>query len=193
MNTINKEYFFDMLEERKLSLRALAKRMNMAHSQLSATLYGKRRMQLDEAAQISQILGAPLIEIVSAMGIEAKPALGKRVRLAGFLDSRGMVSLYGGDVIESVAAPFSMPARTSAVQVRDTSAPADGWVLFYEMGDNVDASAVGRLSVCELANGSLVVGTVKPGDDIGTFNVTGFYDAKGIELRRAAPVIIIRP
>jgi transcriptional regulator with XRE-family HTH domain len=193
MNTINKEYFFDMLEERKMSLRALAKRMDMAHSQLSATLYGKRRMQLDEAAQISQILGAPLIEIVSAMGIDAKPATGKRVRLAGFLGSSGKVSLYGGDVIESVAAPFSLPPRTSAVQVRDANAPADGWVLFYEMGSDVDASAVGRLSVCELADGSLVVGTLKPGDEIGTFNVTGFYDAKGIELRRAAPVLVIKP
>jgi hypothetical protein len=167
--------------------------MEMAHSQLSATLYGKRRMQLDEAAQISQILGAPLIEIVSAMGIDAKPALGKRVRLTGFLDSRGMVSIYGSDAIESVAAPFSLPPRTSAIQVRDANAPADGWVLFYEMGADVDASAVGRLSVCELADGSIVVGTLKPGEDIGTFNVTGFYDAKGIELRRAAPVLIIRP
>lgn len=49
MSSVNRRYFESLMADRRMSLRALAQKMVMGHSQLSLTFSGTRRPQLDEA------------------------------------------------------------------------------------------------------------------------------------------------
>ena len=45
--TVDRRFFENLLADRNMSLRQLATKMDMSHSQLSLTFSGARRMQLE--------------------------------------------------------------------------------------------------------------------------------------------------
>lgn len=53
MGEINRRYFEGLMADHRLSLRALAARMGMQHSQLSLTFSGARKLTLEEAAMLT--------------------------------------------------------------------------------------------------------------------------------------------
>ena len=117
MSEVNRRYFDALLAEKKLSLRALAGRMGMNHSQLSLTFSGGRRMTLDEAAQLSNIFGVPLHKIVENAGVTVKPTNGRRVPVIGVVRGDGTVELYDGSTIERTTVPLLIRVNT----------PRSGW------------------------------------------------------------------
>ncbi|GLS34055.1 Helix-turn-helix [Mesorhizobium albiziae] len=56
---VDKQWFVDRLAEKGLSLREVAKKLDMDPGALSRTLSGKRRMQLPEVDKIATVLNVP--------------------------------------------------------------------------------------------------------------------------------------
>lgn len=193
---MNKNYFLDLMASRRLSMRGLAQRMGMGHSQLSLMFNGERNMKLEEAAQLSQILGVPLHQIVTNAGVSARPVLGRRVPVVGFVGKDGVVTMNPPDVYERTESPEELPEDTTAVQCRTAGTPlewADGWVAFFRKAGGVDPEAIGRMSFVKIKDGPYGLATIKRGYQPGTFNLTGIMSRQNVALECASPVIILRP
>jgi len=195
MSNVNKQYFLDLMTARKLSMRGLAKKLGMQHSQLSLTLSGQRRMQLDEAAALSQTFGVPLHDIVVAAGIESKPSTGKRIGVAGYLTRDGTVVMHPKETIERTEAPCALPESAVAIQFRTSESPLswmDAWVAFYVPRDTIAPECIGRFSVCQIKGGPVVVATPKRGYHEGSFNLSGPVTRENVELVWASPLLVCR-
>lgn len=68
MRTFDKRYFRLLMADKEITLRGLAARMGMGHSQLSLTMSGTRRLQLTEAAQLADLLGVTLQDVAEHAG-----------------------------------------------------------------------------------------------------------------------------
>lgn len=195
MNDMNRRYFESLMESKKLSLRGLAQRMGMSHLQLSLTFNGARKLQLDEAAQLSNIFGEPLHKIVEHAGVSIRPLSGKRAPVIGVVHGDGTVGLYDSSVMETTNVPESAPGNAAAIQCRTHGTPLewmDGWLFFHQPSDKVDPSSFGRFSLCKIKDGAHVVATIKRGYQDGTFNLFGPFTRENVTLESAAPIFATR-
>lgn len=195
MASVNKQYFLNLMQGRRLSMRGLAQKMNMQHSQLSLTLNDQRKMQLEEAAQLSQIFGVPLHEIALNAGIDVRPTTGRRVNVIGFVGREGVVTMNPPDTIERTDAPDGLPEGCVAIQFRTAETPLswmDGWVVFCHPNGGVSPESYGRFSICQIKDGPAVVATIKRGYREGTFNLSGPYTRENVPLEWAAPLLASR-
>lgn len=195
MSDVKKQFFLDHMAGRKLSMRGLAKKMGMQHSQLSLTLSGQRKMTLEEAAQLSQIFGVPVAEIISAAGISTRPAAGKRVSVVGFVGKDGAVTMSPKDMIERTDAPSQLPDNAIAIQFRTSDSPLswmDSWVAFLVPRDTVSPESYGRISLCKIKDGPLVIAMPKRGYRENTFNLSGPFVKENAVLEWSAPLLVCR-
>lgn len=192
---VDRRFFETVMASKKLSLRALAARMDMKHSQLSLTFSGQRRMQLDEATKLAEIFGVPLHKIAEAAGVAHARSNGKRVQVLGAMLGDGTVDIYGEGVIERTISPDGMPDNVVAVQAHtaDTSASwMDGWVFFFPNHCELAPDAVGRFCFAKMADGPAVMATVRRGYRMGTYNLSGPYSKENVSLEWACPVLLTR-
>ncbi len=173
----NTKWFRDRLAEREMSLRQIARKINLDPSALSLTFRGKRKMTLEEANQIAGLLGVQVTEILRQAGVPVSDDV-KGVRLLGTVDAKSTVK----SLVEStkrIHAPADVPLEGFALQIRAANTFHDGWVLFVS-GDKTPAdTALDRLAVIYLANGSRIVGAVRRGYDDGAYNVLPLLDPTG--------------
>lgn len=195
MSEVNRRYFESLMQSRDLSLRGLAKRMSMSHSQLSLTFSGARKLQVDEAAQLSSIFGRPLHEIVEAAGVDVRTMVGQRVSVIGAMRGDGTVEPNSDDVSERTSAPEGIPEDGIAIQARTAGSAMDwldGAVFFCLRPDGVDPAALGRFCFCQVKDGPAVMASVRRGYREGTFNLRGPYSADSVRLESAAVVLATR-
>lgn len=195
MTEINRRFFDALMAEKKLSLRGLAAKMGIGHSQLSLTFSGGRRMTLEEAATLSNIFDAPLHKIVEAAGVTVRPHTGKRVPVVGAMRGDGVVSMYDKSVIERTTAPEEMPGDTIAVQCRTSGATMefmDGWVFFCRQYSGIDNAYLGRVCLCQIKDGPAAVAMVKRGYREATQNLAGPYVQENVALDWATPILFTR-
>lgn len=193
---MNKQWFLDLMAARRLSMRGLAQRMGLQHTQLSLTFSGQRKLQLDEASQLSQILGVPLHQIAINAGVSVRPASGRRVHVIGYVVNGGEVRLNPPEIGERTEAPEDMQDGVVAVQARTAATPmdwCDGAVFFFARTDRVEPDAIGRLSVIKLTDGTLGLATLRRGYQPGTYNLSGVMTRQSVQIESAAPVLLIRP
>lgn len=189
---VNKAFFDDLLVSKSMSLRQLAKRMDILPSQLSLTFSGKRRMQMAEAVRISQLLGAPLNEVMASAGIVEATA--RRCKVVGVLNGDGFISEVDKDSIERVMMPDGMPAEVVAVQARTAESPLaymDGWVMFCN-GEHAPEEMLDRFCSVKLTDGRQLLGTIRRGYSPGTFNVSGNVPLLNQRVTVASPVLLTR-
>lgn len=195
MPSVNKRYFEDLMRDNKLSLRQLAHRMGISHSQLSLTFSGSRKMQLHEAVQLSSMFNEPLGRVIQAMGVAEMPAMSHHINVIGHLGGDGVVTKNPPDAIERTMAPAGVPDDGFAVQARTAGTPwdfMDGVVWFAHRQNGVDPAAIGRLAICQIKDGPLVMAGLRRGYLDGTHNLTGFYKAENVRLDWATPVLLAR-
>lgn len=195
MAEINRRYFEGLMADQNLSLRALAKKMEMGHSQLSLAFSGVRKLQADEIAKISSIFGEPVHRVLENAGISVRPTSGRRAPVIGRGNGDGTVELYGADVLERVGAPDELPDNVQAVQHRTTGTPLDwldGAVSFFRPPRDIDLTSLGRLSLCKIKGGPAVVTGIRRGYKEGTFNCFGPYNAESVTLEYATPILVTR-
>lgn len=196
MGELNRRYFEALMSDKRMSLRALAAQMGMGHSQLSLTFSGARKLQLDEAAQLSNIFGVPIHEIVENAGVLVRSNSGRRVSVVGAMRGDGTVEMYGPDVVERTAAPGDLPDDALAVQCRTAGSMldyVDGWVVFFRQPGGVAPDALGRFCFCKIKDGPMTLATVRRGYSNGHHNLTGFVSRENVTLEHASPILLIRP
>lgn len=183
------------MQGKELSLRGLAQRMGMSHSQLSLTFSGDRKMQLDEAAKLSSIFGEPLTRIVENAGVAIRSFNHSRVSVIGAMHGDGIVAMHPEDVIERTSAPEGMPDDGVAIQCRTASSQLDwmdGWVFFCAKPEKVDQAALGRFCLCQIKDGPFVMASLRRGYQDGTVNLRGPYSADSVRLESASVVLFSR-
>lgn len=195
MSEVNRRYFESLMQGKELSLRGLAQRMGMSHSQLSLTFSGDRKLQLDEAAKLSSIFGEPLTRIVENAGVSIRPYNQSRISVIGAMQGDGVVAMHGADVIERTSAPEGMPDDGVAIQCRTGSSALDwldGWVFFCAKPNRVDPAALGRFCLCKVKGGPDVMASVRRGYQDGTYNLRGPFNADSVRLESASVVLFSR-
>lgn len=195
MTEVNRRYFESLMAEKKLSLRALAQRMGLGHSQLSLTFSGARKLQLDEAAQLSQIFGEPLHRVVENAGVTVRPHNGKRISVIGAVGGDGIVSMHKVGVIERTSAPDDMPDNVAAVQAR-TSGTAldwmDGFVFIFREPNGFDPSSLGRFCLVKIKDGPAALAAVRRGYQDNTYNLSGPFTRESASIEWATPILLTR-
>lgn len=191
MTGVNRRFFDSLLADKKLSLRALAGRMGMNHSQLSLTFSGARKLQLEEAAQLSNIFGIPLHTVVENAGIAVKNPGGGRVKVIGAVRGDGTVALHEAGTVERTSAPNDVPKGSVAVQFRTASTGLDwldGAVMFCKEPDGIDPGYLGRVCLCKLKDGPVAVAMVRRGYKENTVNLAGPFTQESAVLEWASPI-----
>ena len=195
MADVNKRYFESLMQGKELSLRGLAQRMGMSHSQLSLTFSGDRKLQLDEAAMLASIFGEPLHRIVENAGVAVRTLVNNWVSVIGAMQGDGTVLMHEEGVIERTTAPEGIPEDGIAVQARTAGSALDwldGTVFFMPRVQGVDSAILGRFALCKIKGGPFVMASVRRGYQDNTYNVRGPYSADSVRLESATPVVISR-
>jgi transcriptional regulator with XRE-family HTH domain len=195
MGEIDRRYFDGLMADKKLSLRGLATRMGMNHSQLSLAFSGSRKLQLEEVAMLSQIFGEPIHRIIEAAGVDVRAEPGRRASVIGSVGGDGVVTLYTDGTVERTTIPDLLPEDVVALQFRTLGTSLDwidGAVVFCRKPHGLDPSMNGRLSYCKIKDGPAVIATIRRGYRDGTYNLSGTTNQESVALEWASPIILTR-
>lgn len=169
----NKRYFLDLMKDRQLSLREVARRIDVWPAALSRSLDDKRTMRMEEAVALARVLSVPLTEVLVNAGIEEAVVTSRRCNIIGHALEGAEVQQLANGTIERVPIPDGIDDDVVAIQnhTSETSAAyADGWITF--LGPQRDPTdCLGMWSLVCLEGGNWVMGTIRRGYAPGTFNV----------------------
>jgi transcriptional regulator with XRE-family HTH domain len=198
--SIDTRWFQNLLADRRISQRGLAKKLGLDAAAVSLMFRGKRRMQMHEAADVARLLGVSLDEVLEHAGIRApmgELALDDRtVPLVYYMDGQGeMHAMQPGERIEIKSA---LPEDVIACQCRTAMSQLehmDRWVLFFQapLRDGVQPEAVGRYAVMRLRGGVMTAGYLRPGYTRGTYAIHGPMNIVDARVEWATPVVLIQP
>ena len=129
-----------------------------------------------------------------------RQAILPKAPLIGYVGAGAVAHFYaeGQGPFDDVDAPIGARPNTVAVQIRGHSLGAlfDNWLVFYDdIRDPPDESLVGRMCVCGLADGRVLIKALKKSPQTGLWNLLSnteppIYD---VGLDWAAPVREMRP
>jgi hypothetical protein len=194
----NQKWFLERLAERQMSLRQLAKKIELDPSAVSLTFRGMRKMTLGEANSIAELLGLPVTEVIRQAGIAVADDV-KGVRLFGYVDAKSAVKNLPAGTARRVAAPADVPHDGLALQIRAANHFYDGWMVFVGPENDTPALFMDRICVITLANNQKVFGTLRRGYEEGHYNVLPLLDTTGQntlddqEVDSVFPVLWMRP
>lgn len=190
-------WFKARLQEARISQRGLAKLIGVDPAAVSLTFNGRRKLQLKEAGAIAAILHRPVTEILLHAGIpigEETPT----VPLVGYIDGAGEAHIdWRAEPIDRAIVPPDIPANAVAVQYRTAGSSQealDGWTVYILPPDAAREAPVNRMALVALRSGISLVGFLRRGYRLGTYNIQGFGTMlESVEVAWASPVLLIRP
>lgn len=205
MQTIDRDWFIQKLDEGRKSVRGLARHMDIDASAVSRMLSGQRRMKMEEASMIALFLGVQVREVLSHAGVavdlDGQPT---RVLLAATIDEKGRLKrltdprpLPQSVIDRAQAAIGSNNGKVLAAQVRATSGPLalmDDAVVLFDHTDTVEPAAIGALAICRLKDGEQIMAKVERARKTGEATIRR-STGESVEaiLSNATPVLAIIP
>lgn len=188
---VDKRWFQDRVRDADISQAKLAGMLGIDRAAMSLTFSGKRKMQLEEAARIAEILALDVNEVLARAGVRL-PKGPRSVTVVGIVDAAGRVHDKRG--AGRVDPTGDMPSGTVAVRCEDRAAVTYGWVLYFVPQASIAADALERVSIVRLADGTQHVAALSRGFEPGAYNLRGL-DGRMLENQRvtsASPVLWIR-
>ena len=203
---VNKQWFMDKLEEKRLSLRGLARHLKLDASAVSRTLSGQRKMQMDEAHSIALFLHAPVAEVMRHAGV-AKDLDGMptRILLAATINTAGEVERMKDAkplpqaVIDRASSAIigSGNSKIIAAQIRADGGPFAIWddaVVLFNHTEIVENAAIGALSICRTRDGNQFLAKIERARKTGEARIhCSNGKMKEVILDTATPVLAIIP
>lgn len=209
--TINTQWFIERLADAQMSQRGLAKAIQMDAAAVSLMLRGKRRMQINEAAEIARTLHLQLSDVLLHAGLHAgeaaglvaptkKAATGGRssmVPLAYVID--GTAELRPIEPESRVELCSDLPPDAVAAQARTAMSPLqsmDRWLIAFRRRSTHDpiSESIDRYCVVQLDDGRMTFGYLRPGYTSGRYIIHGTgRDGVEVAVAWAEPVLIIKP
>lgn len=193
---IQTDWFKEKMAERKLSIRALAKLIDVDPATMSLMLRGIRGMTNTDAVRIGTIFNVPPNEVLRRAGAPL-PDECKAVPVSMYVDSTPALHDVEKSVQDSFPAPYDVPNKAEAIQFR-TRDFRDGW-HFVTNGEKLPPEdCVGNLCLYCLPDGTRRIGVLRKGYKAGTFNVDHpqeytFQPADNAHILWASPVLWIKP
>lgn len=172
-----------------MSQRRLAKHLGLDSSAVSLTFRGKREMKIMEAAQIAQLLGVAIDEVLRHAGVH-EVTHGQRASIAGVIDASGEVR--DTDEPMQVESPAGLPAGVIAIQSR-AGDHTDGWLYFLRYPSSMNPEAVGRFSLVKIRNGVKTMALVGRSYAPGRYTLNGVLASEAADIEAAEPVLTIVP
>ena len=162
-------WFHEQLRAKRMTSMQLAAKLGLNPSAVSRMLAWEpsRRMQMPEAAQIAELFGVPLVEVMERAGIplsELSPSASGMLTVTGVITADGTVSEVAKEAKRLVPAPPAAAEDVRALQFETAMTaqePWDGWVLYYTPSETVRDDTVGRLCVAQTDGGELLVRFVR--------------------------------
>jgi len=157
------EWIIEGLRKPGKTKKGLAEALGRFPSAVSDLLAGRRRLRADE------------IEIVSAYLEVPAPVGGTRlVPLVGYVGAGAEAHFFGDGQgpFDMVDAPDNSTEKTVAVEIRGESLGSffDRWLVFYDdVRDPVTADLIGKLCVCGLPDGRVVIKKLARSREKGLF------------------------
>jgi transcriptional regulator with XRE-family HTH domain len=199
---VDTKWFKDRMTDRKINQTQLGVLLGLERSAISKLLSDppKRRMTLDEMADIAKFLAVPYQEVLKRAGVKVPSDSKALVPVVGQSDVAGVVDSH----VESPARierPAAQVANLSAIRVKALRHPMDGWNAFCVPSDVVEPDAVGRLAVVAVKGGKdapRYLGTLDRESVRGGWRVTPLVSGVDahvvprLEMRSAAPVLWIQ-
>jgi len=187
---VDSHWFFDQLQARKLSLRGLAKLLDMSPSSLSLRFGGHYKITMEEAGAMAGLLGVTFEEIVHRAGIKIPKDPVKAVRLVGQVHG---VTVKPGKGLGAIERPGPLPAGVVAIRGVEP-----GWIYFYTPSQKLQPEAVNQLSVVNEGVLGVLEKCKNPplgGMKGGLWNVRGVFGGgvEGVRVASATPVLMILP
>lgn len=193
---INSEWFASKLAERDMSQRSLARLMGMDASAMSLMLRGKRKITLEEAAQMAVLLNVTTNDVLQQAGVPVQTS-DRKIKVVGHMLGGGTVVLEAQGLHEMTNGPSDLPPDAVAIQCRTHNTSAehmDGWMLFMSGRHDNPASALDTTALVAVKGDGMQIGYIKRGYRRGTYNLTAMCNdtRSNVELAWAAPVLWIR-
>lgn len=193
---VNTRYFKRLLQERKLSQAELARRMKIYPSEISRGFTGKRVFTTHETAQLARILEVPHDEILKNLAVDVPQtpqAQGGMVSVVGEIAARGEVLFKAPSEGPKVV---PVPPREAVVGLQALRYVGEGLLsgahLYYRVTNGVAPEAIGRLCVCTLSDGSMLLATPRAGTSRETYtlrDVNGEVLKADAWLMSASPIV----
>lgn len=189
--TIDTDWFQQRITDRQMSQRGLAKLMGIDPGALSLTLRGKRKMTLEEAAQIAVLLDVSTQEILERAGIHVQSE--RKVKIVGYINDQLHVVFDSTGLHEMIDAPPGMPPSSAAIQMRapfGQLSNMDGFLFFVSETHTPPAQALGNLVVAAVKGNGTVIATITKGYKRGTFNLIDYFGhtQQNLEIAWVMPV-----
>lgn len=203
---VDKKWFFNKLEERRQSVRGLARHLEIDASAVSRMLSGTRKMQIEEAHSIARFLNAPVSEVMRHAGVAKDlDGLPTRILLAATINEKGQVQRLSEPkplpqpIIDRAHAALSGHGNGQiiAAQIRAAKGPLSLWddaVVLFSPTDRVDPTAIGSLAICRDMQGKQELVRVEKARRTGEATVRCYADKlHEVVLDTASPVIAVIP
>lgn len=194
---VDKEWFQNKLDERKLSMRALSKLMNVDPSTVSLMVRGMRGLSMDNAVKMADIFNVPTAELYKRAGLPIEDEA-REIEIAYYNDHNGYVVEIEKEARDTMSAPYDTPASAFAIQQRSNEYH-DGWLIIID-GSKLEPSAgLGSFCLYCRANGSLGIGIIRKGYKAGYYNVThnvttaNRTEETDVDILWVSPVIWVKP
>ena len=196
--SINTEWFRERLAHQQLSARSLAKKLGIDSAAVSLTLRGKRRMALEEANQIAEILDVPVTEVLRQAGIQVQQDA-REINLLGAINGDSQLVEFDKHDQQSVLAPADVPFNGFALQIRASNNLHDRWMIYSGPRISTPDLLIDRLCVIQTEH-IVLLGQLKRGYKSGLFNLVRFIQhGSGPQtlidqgVIAAAPVLWLQP
>jgi len=198
---IDTRWFQDLLTDRRLSQRRLAREIGIDPSAVSLMFRGKRRMQMAEAAQVARLLGVPLDDVIRHAGIHTETMAPLDIQeiavpLVYMVD--GHAELHSLDAGQRVEVKAALPDDVIAAQCRTAMTPLehmDRWLLLFSAPtrSGIQPDAIGRYSVMRLPGGMMTIGYIRPGYERGKYAIHRGASVTEAAIEWATPIRMIVP
>lgn len=191
---VKTDWFRARLAEREISLRQLARDMDLDPSAVSLMLRGKRRMTLAEAKKIADLLVLPATEVIRAAGVTIQDDM-VSVPVKLHFDAAGVG--MSARTEKRIQAPFDTPKDAYAAQIRQQTSVFNGWVMVVSPVRNDPAKCIERLVVATLGNGAQRLGVLRRGYEQENYTIMPLQDEgtalDDVRVKYAQYVIWIKP
>lgn len=191
---VDTKWFKEQLAARSISMRTLAKQINIDPSSMSLMLRGLRKMTNEEAARIAAALSIPVTEVLRRAGVAVSEDV-HSVRMTGHVDCDGVV--HDSAQVSRLTVPADVPSDGFALQIRCPQALYDGWLLLCGAHVLPPDAAIARMCVVHLESGERVIGNLKRGYEGSTYNVISVIPQITVRenqvVKHCNPVLWLRP
>jgi len=170
---VNTAWFRSALADRQLSQRGLAARMHIEPSAINLMLHGRRKMQINEAAEISRHLEMPLKDVLENAGLRMPDSglgEGERVAIIGTIGVD--YSLTTGRVSGPRSADSPIKGASGITAIRcEANGIFDGAVFYVRSTKSAVSEFLGKLAIVTMEDGARLLRIVKPGSRRGVYSL----------------------